>query len=128
MPILPTIGQTDVTAVLNHIGKHQDLGMTGFQVLFRDVDFEIAKTTAEGDVLLFCELLISKDDHATIVEDTLYRAECFIIREFRKIQTSNFGSKWSGAVVDNHTDPQSASGFGACPNTRFSARTLRWSL
>jgi hypothetical protein len=81
MPILAAFGQADVMAVLNHIGKHQDLWITRLQVRFCHVDFECAKAAAKGDVLLLRELLVTKDDHATIVEDALDSPQRFMIRE-----------------------------------------------
>ena len=68
MPVLPSIVRTNVTSVLDHVGKHQDLGMTRLQVMFRNMDFELTEAAAESDVLVFCELLITKDDHAAVVE------------------------------------------------------------
>jgi hypothetical protein len=44
--------------------------MTGLQVLFQNMNLELTEAAAESGVLLFCEVLITKDDYAVVVEDT----------------------------------------------------------
>jgi hypothetical protein len=50
------------------------------QVLLRNMYFEFTEASAESDVLLFGELLVSKDDHTTIMENILDGSECGFIQ------------------------------------------------
>jgi hypothetical protein len=43
--------------------------------MFRNMDFELTEAAAESDMLVFCELLITKDDHAAVVENILDGSE-----------------------------------------------------
>jgi hypothetical protein len=102
VPELPGITHTDMMGIFDHIGKNKDFGTTRLQALCRDVDFELAETPAERDVLRFREVLVSKDHHATVVEDILDGSEYVISQRLGKIETCDLGAKRGRTVADIH--------------------------
>jgi hypothetical protein len=66
------------------------------------MDFELTEATAERDVLIFGELLVSKDDHTAVMENVLDGAECVFAQRLCKIHTDDFSSNRSSSVSDIH--------------------------
>jgi len=54
------------------------------------VNFQVTETPAEGDVLFFSEMLIPKDDYATLVEEILNGLKRSLVQRLREIQTCYF--------------------------------------
>ncbi len=102
VPILAGVGEPDVAAVLDDVGDGKDFGMAGPEILSRDVDFQVAQAPAEGDVLLFGQALIAKDNDAAIVEDSLDLLKRGGIDRVREIDAGNLGAERRVSGFDLH--------------------------
>jgi hypothetical protein len=93
MPVLPSISQADMAAVLNDVRYDQNLWVPWFQVLAGHVDLEFSETAAEGDLLLLCESLVPNHDDAALVEHVFDRAKGSMVKRLREVQPSDLGSQ-----------------------------------
>src|SRR5439155_23147079 len=87
VPGEPGIREADMLALaVPNIRDQQDLGMTRQQVFFDDMDLELAKAPAEGDVLLVGEALVAEEHHDVVMERPLELAKGRLVDRRRQIE------------------------------------------
>src|ERR1700681_3096892 len=101
MPVLAGAPHADRTAVLGGVGNDDDLRAARHAPSFaEDVELDLAKTAAEGNLLWGRDVLIVEEDHAVIIVGPLDRGECLVVDGSGQIDTADLGAE-RGAGRDN---------------------------
>ena len=80
MPALASATYANRLAILCDVGHYDDFGTTGnAPSLSEDVEFDLAKTAGEGNLLRGRDLLIAEENHAVIIVSPLDRGERLVV-------------------------------------------------
>ncbi|MNS39891.1 hypothetical protein D3C72_721910 [compost metagenome] len=100
MPELAGVAQADVLAVFNDVGNDEDFRMPCQQELFEHVDLQYAKTTAEADVLLRGDALVTEHHHMMVQMRAVNADKVLIIDRAGQIEVEDFGAHRSAERAD----------------------------
>ena len=97
MPEFACVSQADGLAVFNDVGDDQDFRVVGQQELFEHMDLQHAESTAEVDLLLGSDTLITENHDMMVQVRTMNAHEIFVVDRTGQIEADDLGTAVGGA-------------------------------
>ena len=105
MPVLAGAAHADRTAILGHVGDHDDLRATLHTLSFtEDVELDFTKTTGKGHLLRGRDMLIAEEDDGVLIVGALDSGERLIVDGSSQVDTAELGAGRNN--LDRHGLPR----------------------